>query len=117
MNKRNLAYLLFLLTLVSSCTKGPDPDLLQGTWMEQEGEDSKLIFEGDLFYFFHEPEIDSMTFTLDDKHTLMWTAPLDSSTGGNSYEIEYHKRKKILVVMGLFPSAFGHKSKNYYKKQ
>lgn len=114
---RIIVLVLMLSFLANSCTKGPEPDLLQGTWIEQEGQYSKLIFQGDLFYFFHDPEIDTSTFALDSKNVTMWTASLDSTSGGNTYQLEYHKKKKILVVMGLFPSAFGKESKNYYKKQ
>lgn len=117
MGKSKIVYLLFLAMLVFSCRKGIEPDELQGTWIEQDGVNSKLIFDGDLFYFFHDVNIDTSTYTLDEKHATMWTVPLDSSSGGNSYQLEWHKRKKILVVMGLFPSAFGNVSKNYYKKQ
>ena len=112
-------YLLFLIVLaatVSSCTKGIEPDVLEGTWMEQEGNYSKMIFTGDTFYFHHDLIVDTMYFALDKKHTTMWTAPLDSSTGGHSYPLEWHKQKKILVLLGLFPSGLGNVSKSYYKK-
>lgn len=117
MSKKYFLYLLFLTVAVFSCKKGIDPDHLQGTWIEQEGEYSKLVFEGDLFYLHHDLKVDTSTFTLDDKHLTMWTAPLDSSSGGRSYQLEWHKKKQILVVIGLFPSAFGNASKNYFKKQ
>lgn len=109
--------LSFLLVFAYSCRKCPSEDQLQGTWIEQGGNDSKLIFSGDTFYFIHLPAIDSLTYTLDSKHLTMWTAPLKGgTTGGKSYQLDYHKKKKILAVMGLFPSAF-QTSKNYYKKQ
>lgn len=117
MNKYQIMCLLFLAVLVGSCRKSPTDDLLQGTWIEQDGEHSKLNFKGDTLYFFHEPEIDTLTYTLDSKHSEIWTLPLNSTTGGRSYQLEWHKKKKILVVLGLFPSAFGNASKNYFKKQ
>lgn len=116
MYKKLLTYLVVLAALAYSCRKSIEPDQLQGTWIEQEGEHSKLIFNGDLFYLVQSSDVDTFTYTLDEKHSTMWTAALDSSSG-MSYQLEWHKRKEILVVMGLFPSAFGNASKNYYKKQ
>lgn len=109
--------LLLLTVLAGSCRKSIPADDLQGIWLEQDGEHSTLVFSGDLFYLYHNQSVDTSTYTLDEKHAVLWTAPLDSSSGGHSYQLEWHKRKKILVVIGLFPSAFGNASKNYFKKQ
>jgi len=117
MNKKIIGYLVCLTVFVCACHKSPTDDLLQGTWIEQEGKGSKLVFDGDLFYFFNDTDIDTSTYALDEKHSVMWIAPLDSSSGGESFQLEWHKRKKILVVMGLFPSALGNPSKSFYKKQ
>ena len=100
-----------------ACTKGIEPDDLEGTWIEQEGHSSTLVFTGDLFYFHHDYTIDTLSFALDKKHTTLWTATLDSTFGSGSYPIEWHKKKKILVIIGLFPSGLGSGSKSYYKKQ
>lgn len=117
MRKNAIYCLLIFAVFISSCVKSPTEDLLQGTWIEQEGQNSKLVFRDDTLFFFHEPDIDSLSYSLDEKHAIMWTAPLDSSSGGHSYQVEWHKRKEILVVIGLFPSQIGSKSKNYFKKQ
>ena len=114
---KNTLYLLLVGVVVCSCTKSPSADLLVGTWLEEGGNKSKLVFENGLFYFFHDSQIDTSTYLLDQKHSNIWTAPLDSSSGGKSYQLDWHKRKKILTVIGLFPTAFSSKSKNYYKKQ
>jgi len=117
MKNRNIFSVLLFTIVFSACVKSPTPEILEGTWLEEDGLNSKLIFDGDLFYFFHDPVIDTLTYSLDEKHSLMWIVPLDSSSGGSSHPLEWHKRKKILVIMGLFPSTFGNKSKSYYKKQ
>lgn len=114
---RPLLFVVLLVLCIAACVKGPSDDLLQGTWTEQEGNNSTLVFAGDLFYFYHDNTADTSTFSLDEKHATMWTSPLDSSSGGHSYSLEWHKRKKILVVIGLFPSGLGSASKSYFKKQ
>ena len=115
MKNRILFYLLLIISL-ANCRKSLTADELQGTWIEQDGNNSKLIFSADTFFFFHDAVVDSLSYTLDKKHFVIWTAPFNSTSGGKSYQLEYHKRKKILVVMGLFPSGFGNASKNYYKR-
>jgi hypothetical protein len=117
MRRLVIFFLAFSFVLVNSCRKCPSEEQLQGTWIEQGGNDSKLIFSGDTFYFIHLPAIDSLSYTLDSKHLTIRTAPLkNTTTAGRSYQLDYHKKKKILTVMGLFPSAF-EVSKSYYKKQ
>jgi len=117
-NKAILSCLIVLLVFVHACRKSPTMDQLQGTWIEQGGHKSKLIFSGDRFYFFHSAGTDSSSYTLDEKHLTLWTVPLTGpTTGGRSYQLDYHKKKGILTVIGLFPVALGQSSKNYYKKQ
>jgi hypothetical protein len=116
MKKIFFAFLFTALCLTWSCRKGPTDDLLQGIWKEQDGGQSKLIFNGDTLFVFHEPEIDTTIYALDEKHGTIWSVPMDSSSGGKSYQVEWHKRKKILVVLGLFPSGLGNVSKSYFRK-
>jgi hypothetical protein len=117
MNKIYICSFLLLIVFEFSCRKCPTTDELQGTWKEEGGNNSKLTFNGDLFFVSYSGVVDSSHYTLDRKHFVIWTTPLNSTSGGKSYQLDYHKRKGILTVMGLFPVAFGEVSKSYYKKQ
>jgi hypothetical protein len=106
------------LLFVYSCRKAIPTDELQGTWLEKSGENSKLIFSGDTFYFSHSTTNDTFSFNYDRKHLTLWTAPISKPTAaGKSYQVDYHKKKKILTVIGLFTTGFGEPSKNYFKKK
>lgn len=103
--------LLLLLAFICGCQKSPTHSQLIGTWTEinDETEKSKLIFfEGDSLYFFHNPDIDTLSFILDEKHnTLYLTFIHHPATGASTVTCTYHKRKKILTLTGLFPPKNG----------
>jgi hypothetical protein len=118
MNKKNILCLFFLLAFLASCRKCPTHDELQGTWKEDGANGRKMIFSGDILYYFHDTTTDTLTYTLDKKHVTLWTTPLrNPSSGGNSYSMAYHKRKNILTIMGLYAVAFGEVSETNFKKQ
>jgi hypothetical protein len=120
MCKKGLLFLLLSLALIWSCQKCPTQDQLTGSWLEiKDGSDkSKLIFEGgDHLYFFHATTIDTLTYTLDRKHsTLFLVSPKIPNAITVSCQIEYHKRKKILTISGLLPAVNGNVTITNYKR-
>jgi hypothetical protein len=117
MSKKNILYLFFLLVFISACRKCPTVDDLQGTWKEDGSKGSKLIFSGDILYYFHDASIDTLTYTIDKKHVTIWTSPVNDPATSNSYQMAYHKRKNILTILGLYPVAFGEVSESNFIKQ
>jgi hypothetical protein len=114
---RYLVSFVLIGALLFSCRKCPTSDELQGTWIEQEGNYSKLVFSNDTMYFTHAAFIDTVTYTVDRKHAVLWTKPINNpSSGGYSYQLAWHKRKEILTVVGLFPSIGGDVSESNFKK-
>ena len=121
MNMRYIFSVSLLLALALSCQKAPTIDELQGTWYEQSDNTSKtkLIFQGDnMLYYFHPPAIDTLSYLLDRKHKTvflnLFRNPNNISPTG--YEIEYHKRKKVLTITGLLPAVLGRASITNYKQ-
>lgn len=112
--------LLLVVLLVWSCQKSPSPSQLLGTWNEisDDADKSKLIFwEGDSLYFFHSSRIDTLSYVLDSKHKTLYltlihhpTVPVTKCT------ITYHKRKKILTIVGLLPPKGGRQTITNYKQ-
>jgi len=119
MNFKNIFFLLLFLAFVCSCRKCPTTDELQGTWIEQVDtpDKSKLIFQGDHLIFFHTPSIDSFSYYLDKKKATLNVIPVKSpSTAPVGYQINYHKGKKMLTVIGLFQTVSGEPAETDYKK-
>jgi hypothetical protein len=119
MNKKNILILFVLSALIYSCRKCPTTNELQGTWIEQTDapDKSKLIFQGDHFYFFHTPSIDSFSYYLDKKKATLNIIPIKSpNTASVGYQVNYHKGKKMLTVMGLFQTLSGDQSVTDYKQ-
>jgi len=120
MDKTNLFSVLLLLIFVYSCQKCPTTDQLQGTWTEvtSASDKSQLVFQGDRLFFFHNPSIDTFSYTLDTKHCILSLTLLKNSTGISSKgcTVQYHKTKKIMNVWGLFPPVSGSESVTNYKK-
>lgn len=119
MSKKNIFSFLLLLAFVSSCRKCPTTNELQGTWLEQVDtpDKSKLVFNGDHLYFFHTPSIDSFSYYLDKKKATLNVVPLKSpGTAPVGYQINYHKGKKMLTVIGLFQTITGDPGETDYKQ-
>jgi len=120
MNKINRWSFLLVIVLVYSCAKCPTVDQLQGTWYEQSDNPTKtkLIFQGNIMYYFHPPAIDTLSYTLDSKHKTIFLTfyrnPNNFTPTG--YTIEYHKRKKVLTITGLLPDVLGRASITNYKQ-
>ena len=118
---RNQFLFILLLILAYSCTKCPTVDQLQGTWYEESNNTvkTKLTFQGnDLMYYFHDPKIDTLSYSLDSKHKTIFLTfnhnPNNITATG--YTIEYHKRKKVLTITGLLPQVLGRASITNYKQ-
>lgn len=111
---------MLFLSLVWSCQKCPTPSQLTGTWIEENDVTAKsklIFFEGDSLYFFHSTSIDTLTYTLDTKHnTIFLTFKRHLDLGISSCSITYHKRKKILTMVGLLPANNGNATTTNYKQ-
>jgi hypothetical protein len=122
MNKKIIFSIVLLPIMVYSCQKCPSNDVLQGTWLEltNAADKSKLIFQGNYLYFFHNnnTSIDTFSYSLDTKHSILDLTSLNKATINLSKgcDIQYHKRKKILNVWGLLPPVSGNQSVNNYKQ-
>ena len=121
MNKNIIYSFLLLLALACACAKCPTTDELQGTWFEQSDNavKTKLVFQGDnLMYYFHPPYLDTLTYSLDRKHNTIFLNLFRNVNNATptGYEIEYHKRKKVLTITGLLPDVLGRKSITNYQQ-
>ena len=116
--------IIVLVLVVSfgwSCQKSPSPNQLLGTWTElnDNADKSKLIFwEGDSLYFFYSARIDTLSYVLDSKHnTLFLTLIHHPTIPVTKCTITYHKRKKILTIVGLLPPKNGRPTTANYRQQ
>ncbi len=122
MNRRKIvfAFAALLLALIYSCAKCPTEDQLQGTWNEQTNNipKTKLIFKGNILIFFHDPHIDTLSYTLDKKHKTIYMTvyPNPTKVTPSGYTIEYHRRKKILTIQGFLPNPTGSTPIAYYEQ-
>lgn len=111
---------LLVVSLAWSCQKSPSPSQLLGTWTElnDNTDKSKLIFwEGDSVYFFHSARIDTLSYILDSKRNTLFLSLIHHPTvPATKCTITYHKRKKILTIVGLLPPQGGKPTTANYKQ-
>ena len=112
MNNKNILSFLLLFVIIISCEKAPTQAQLQGTWTEVSDNPTKtkLIFVADsVLYYFHPPQIDTLVYKLDQKHRSIELTFFHNpnNIGVTSYEIDYHKNKKVLTIVGLLPTMQG----------
>lgn len=109
-----------MVIFIANCSKSPTKSQLVGSWQEETNNTDKAIitfFEGDTCYFSHDGQIDSLTYTLDEKHnTLFFTFIHHPERGTSHCNVVYHKRKDILSFTDLFPKGSKPSKTSYFNR-
>ena len=116
MKKYIIPLLLFLLVFSCKKEKFPDKDILIGTWIEQDGNNSKIIFTEQQMFLFLENFVDTNNYTLNKEDNVLILSSTNDPDIKTELRILYNKKSEELKIWDLFVGIPEEENISIYKK-
>jgi len=112
-------YIIIFFTLILSCKKEifPNKDLLIGTWTEENGNNSKLIFDNNTMILLTDYSSDTSNYKLDTEANKIIMFSTKYANTSSEHKIVFDKNEGKLKIWDLFGGIPENENVNIFIKE